>query len=462
MQISYGVRWTKTGLQIMRGGARDRPSAYRLACDRGPDVAKNDLTHVLSAMAADLSTGRAVVVAGMPVAETAAEWIRAPFTSRAKARKVLPTLLDIRLPFPVEDCEYRFPEEERDNEGIRALTAAVRKAALEQRMQSLADLGIDPVWVEYEGFALWGLSIRTEPPPSNEPRVLAHLGPGGAVVILGRGDVFHSAFTCRFDPADPPEELAHRIERNLRAREDWDHTGRVHWYWAGPAADDEALVGRVEQAVQSFMAPVFNRHHDPAHFAVRALTWSAFAADVPSVNFREGAGAHPVQRMWERRSRRGWLSRLAAASLLLIAMNIGWRALMDREHHRVQAALTAAAREMTGLPNPPRGQEVLVVNQHVDERMDYAGPLLRMFKPSLREDLHRLLLEAIRRDMLFEKMALSDRRVLIQGTAADWDQPAELAAQLRARGYNVSEPDRKDAGADERVRFTIQGGRGDG
>ncbi len=48
--------------------------------------------------------------AALPTYECFARRIVAPLASAEKARKVLPSLLDVQLPFPIEKCVSLFPE----------------------------------------------------------------------------------------------------------------------------------------------------------------------------------------------------------------------------------------------------------------------------------------------------------------------------------------------------------------
>ena len=86
--------------------------------------------------------------------------LRADSASRAKAEKVFPSLLDIQLPFPLEDCLYQFVEFRRTSEGmVSALVCAARREAIQACLDRYQAQGADPMLLDHEGLALWTQSL---------------------------------------------------------------------------------------------------------------------------------------------------------------------------------------------------------------------------------------------------------------------------------------------------------------
>jgi len=187
----------------------------------------------------------AAVAAAMPVGVGIAAWVAAPFASISKAQKVFPTLLDIQLPFPLEDCLSSFSEpirlspgdtmpmlpraipgeqkEEpagRTNPCVASLAVAARTTDVERRLAELDGMGVDPHALDYEGVALWTQALREQDVVSaadTAMNVVMFLRSAGAVMVIGRGEHFCSAHRIRIE--DPSS-----LDRFLRAQSRQPHS----------------------------------------------------------------------------------------------------------------------------------------------------------------------------------------------------------------------------------------------
>ena len=130
-----------------------------------------------------------VTVGCLAVQESLTLWLNSPLASRAKAEKVLPALLDIQLPFPVEDCLYRFVEFRRTPEGtVSALVCAARREAIQACLERYQAQGTDPMLLDHEGLALWTQSLVEWPAEPRRYRVLICLANDHPFSILIRDD----------------------------------------------------------------------------------------------------------------------------------------------------------------------------------------------------------------------------------------------------------------------------------
>jgi hypothetical protein len=194
---------------------------------------------------------------------------------------------------------------------------------------------------------------------------------------------------------------------------------------------------------------------DPSRFLARAVAESALESEPLSCNFRIGPLAHPEE--IRHRSRRK--SRIAAvflaAGLWLCGLNAGWRVLLARQREAVQEKLTFLAQQMSQMSRAPKGQEVLVAERAIREQAPLAAPFLEAFEPSLTTVIAEIVGLAHKHNMAIEYLSLKKDAVSVRGTAAEWSQGELLAGLLRGHGFIV-DIQRQDAGADERVHFTIK------
>jgi len=215
----------------------------------------------------------------LSVRETFTRWIEAPFSSARRARKILPTLLDIKLPFALEDCVYGFPRLSGAEGGRpgrwRRLPAAERREELE----ALKSLGADP----------WGWTTRgwrsgpglTECPaaPGRNDGAEGHRVAGGRELRSRAGArrrvpqrTRRRLRSCRADQPSAPRAV----------------TGRpapAEWLWTGPDAESAERVAAPQGATRLRVAGVSVTVRDPRSFLARALVTRAITSGPGGATF---------------------------------------------------------------------------------------------------------------------------------------------------------------------------------
>ncbi|MBN1268707.1 MAG: hypothetical protein JXB04_03900 [Kiritimatiellae bacterium] len=432
------------------------------------------LAELGAGIAAEVAAGRARTAAAMPVHEVVTRWLTTPFPSISKAMKVLPSLLDIQLPFPLETCVYDLIEVQTHGGHVRALAVATRKDHLRTRLETCRGLGLDPVVLDHEGLALWTQSIGELPVEADTLRVVAHVGHDHSVLVLGRGLSLVSAHGCRRGlndllvqgRADPQAvgEFVDRARRVLRAELDASAEHPVQWVWTGPGAAEAACVDALREALALGPAAKFLAHREPAPFLARALAERALADGArpqrggPALlcNFRAGDLVHPQQRRMETAGRVRVAAAYLALGLLLCALSLAWRVILHYRDAAAQTALTSLAQELTGGGRVERGQEVLLARRAVEDRRPLDAAFVEAFQPSLTVLLAGLLDVARDGGVVLDTLSLRRDAVSATGSGEDWPGGRGLAQFLEESGFEV-EFKPQDAAADERVHFTLKG-----
>jgi hypothetical protein len=359
----------------------------------------------------------------------------------AKARRVFPTLLDIQLPFPLEDCVSFFLAAAPGGQGIRALAVAARLSTARDRLQSLAAAGVDPHVLDQEGLALWTESLReipAPPPPSPpEARAVLYLSSGSATLVAGRGEEFVAAHSVGPDDA----AQVHRILRSHFP----ERPPVLRWLWAGPGAAASDRVSALHARLSADW-PGPSATHD-----VRALTSGPLRC-----NFRVGPLAHASA-----------AARAAAASaraavlflvsgLLLAAFSLAWGAGLRHREADIDRTFSSLRDRLAGYSaGPAKGEYALrIVRQKLDARRTACLPFLRPFDPSLAALLADAVRMAAAGDLRFESLSLDEGRAEVTGTAGDWTRCDQLARLLSARGFRVR-ADRKPPLDTGRIPFAI-------
>ncbi len=451
--------------QLTRGSVREEI----LLAARTDDL-KSALIESAQHAHAEVALHKAILCAALPAQESMIRWLEAPFPSAAKARKVLPSLLDIQLPFPLESCVYGFPVLETTETGrIRALAVAARKENVAARIAACAELNMDPQCLDHEGLALWMQSL-SELPAEPGFRVVTYVGTDRTTWVMGENDRVLSAHASKLGAhqlVDATEDSAHatiqewrdRAMRYLRAQTANQPDAPIHWWWTGPGAEDNTLIRTLESLLLPAQDTItFATHNQPATFLARALAIRALQQHEPIWNFRTGNTAQPAIRRWRERARRHTAWTALAAGLLLCALNLAFGAMTDMQNRRADRELEQQAKTITGYPSVPRGQELVVTQRALEEQREQLNPFLRAFQPSHSALLRDVLQWGLAGGLRFESITLRPEHLLIQGVADDWDGCEVLKKHLIAAGWTV-QLDRQEAVAVEHVRFRLTAGR---
>jgi hypothetical protein len=457
----YGLDLFANRLVIVKSTRRrgGKGAEHSLVGDRSSGAAAPE---ILERIRNDVENGHAMTAACMPSSESFARWLQTPLASLVKARKITPALLDIQLPFPLEECVYDIARFRKSGEGkFDALAVAARTQDIAARLDLFKRAGIEPMRLDHEALALWTQSLRELPVERNAFRVVAFMGDNHSTLAFGRGEDFLSAHSVRIGvgeleivDSEPARRFLLRAQQQIRAQipEPGDQT--VQWIWTGPAVL-QPFTRALEDALQPFVKVRFLVARDSSLFLARAVAESALENEPLSCNFRIGALAHPEDSRRRNRQKSRVAAVVLAAGLLLCGLNAGWRVLLARQKETAQEKLASLAQRMSRMSRVPRGQEVLVAERAVREQAPLDAPFVEAFEPSLMAILAGIVDLAHKNNMAIEYLSLKKDAVSVRGAATEWSQGELLAGLLRGRGF-TADIQRQDAGADERVHFTIK------
>jgi len=363
----------------------------------------------------------------------------------------MPTLLDIQLPFALEDCVVRFMNLRPSGDGkTKALAVVARKSDITRRLDSWAAAGYDPVVVDHEGLALWTQSIDELPPDAaaGSLRVVVYAGSDRCAIVVGRGREFLGAHAVSAD--DPVSD----IRRILPAyRETKDEP--IAWVLSGPQAESPRYSG-LPSSLAGAGAGTTHTVGNPSEFLARSIATRALTDGPLRCNFRTGDMAHAAT------LRRGERRLTVAAAMLLLAAVILWgSALVCRlapraEEARISRTMQALLDDIAGYPVVARGEHGLrVARDAFSSRMNDLQSFLAPFDGSLATLMCEIVDVAASRGVTLDTLALADGKVDMTGAGTSWNDAGSMAQWLEKRGYKVV-LERMEAGADERIPFTLK------
>lgn len=394
-----------------------------------------------------------IVATALPVRESITRWISAPFASARKAERVLPALLDIELPFPVEDCACQFLSRQRiETGGTRTLAVAARHTQVRRTIELSKAAGGDPVIIDMEGVAAWTQSLREHPGTVRDDptmvRLVVHLGASRASLIIGQGSEYRSSHSLGDDPArDMMRLLRIQFEQS---------PGEIDWRWAGCGATDPARVQAIQTELETDWPGHHHVHSDSASFMARGIATRAVLPGPYRCNLRRGGLAHPLV------ARRTNLRSMKAAALYLIcallvcAANLGWRSAATSRESMLDRTLRDVATSAAGFPVAAKGEEALQIVKRARESSDVrAESLAKLFAPSLSQSMQTILRAAASNGLGVTTASFRPGNTDLSGEAPDWANCEAFISSLARVGLRATPSQRDDAGGVVRFLFSI-------
>ncbi|MBU4459291.1 MAG: hypothetical protein KJ579_01885, partial [Verrucomicrobia bacterium] len=325
---------------------------------------------------------------------------------------------------------------------------------------TLREAGFDPMILDAEALALWARATAEHPPTAGMRRVVAHAAPDRFVLAVGSGVDLESVITQREALRAPGTGGGGSWTAAVqRARQAVGGSGQTEWIWTGPAAAAESAVPEAfERDLDAGATVTWIRAASPETFLARALAARALSGGPLACNLRTGDLAHSGLSAWGMAAGRRAAAACIAAGLALSALSVAMVIWVDRRADEAQQRVQTAALRVGRLVRVQRGQELRMVRDAVDKRMDAMAPLPRMFQPSSTWRLAGILRLASSSQLTLEVVELSDAAVRVQGSSPNRDACGRVDDFLRLEGYRT-EMRRSDESAEGRVPFTIQGER---
>ena len=462
---NINLRWARVAYGIDPQG--DKKVVVR-AERRGQRLVFSTLS-LNAALLAEATRKRIPCSACLSARESLTRWLEVPAPVRRKAVKVLPTLLDIQLPFPLEDCAYCFLSASDRGRSGRSLAVVARQEEVQRKVESLRGLGIDPMVLDHEGLALWTRSLTEAPvgPGAEEGlRLLVSLRGEQSTLVIGRGTEFLTAHGIR--PGDMGQ-----IKRLLKqyqtpeAKQRESDTGlipgkaRFRWCWTGPGAVDVQAVADLHALwSREWPGPSFV-HSEPGTFLARALAERALVAGPLRCNLRRGELTHPeiVERSGRQRTRTAAL--FLAAGLVLCGGNLAARMAVRQREAAADRAVGALADALAGSHVAAKGDAMIrIAGDTVHKKTEALRPFLNVFDPPLMTIVASVADAAKQDSLRLDTLSLSRDKIRMAGVARTWNGCDPMLIRLKRLGYSAK-LDRKDAGASGGVPFSIASGGAD-
>ncbi len=459
--VCYGVDLGDTHVAVVRAARRPSGPVSEVLLDA---PWPNDRWPALAAeIRMAVENRRAGARVALAVRDVVHRRLSAPFSSVCRARRVLPSLLDTQLPFPLEQCVSEYLDLRAAGGRAEALAVAALKESLEERLAACVAAGIDPLEVDSEAVALWMGAMRAfAPGVETTLRLVAYVGADRVSIAAGRGAAFDSAYGSRGAlPAAADEaaaDLLRRARRVVQAMAHGEAGAPTEWIWCGPMAAREDFVARAEEGLRELGSVRFLRPDRPGSSLAQALAVRGVRHDALACNLRSGTSTSPALARWLATRRNRAVAACLAGGVAAGALAGVWLHLLDRRVGSMQSDLAAEARGVGRLSSVQRGQELRMARDAVQRRIDEAAALRDLFRPAAGDLMTALLASASRQGIRIEQLEIKGDAVLVAGSSPDGDACDRLAAVLREYKL-VPQIQRPEGTGGGRVPFRITGGR---
>jgi hypothetical protein len=400
--------------------------------------------------------GLHAVAGGLTEKESWTRRIQTPLNSAAKALSVLPSMLDVQLPFGIEECAVRCVGLFRANgRGLTALAAAARLSDIRNKLDHWRDAGREPHALDQEGLALWTQACEECPPdPPGGARAAVYLGEDRIVLAFGRGLELISTHGLRhFEP-----EQVRRLARLAFEGE----TGPVAWLWTGPLADRSGTLAELRREMGK-TAP-FKDHvlPDPRTFLARAYAARALTPGPLRCDFRNSELVHPAVARIRKHGEIRAAAVCLAAGVIVLAAGLCWKGLLGRRQSEASRAVAVEARGVADLLdrgaaiNP--GYEMRSVSNVLAAAEPRYAPFIRAAAPSRSRSLGRMLMAARENNLVLYRLEWTGSVFRAEGRA-----PSASAIDAFARAARMETGDPalfpKNGKDEHGVRFFMETNR---
>ncbi len=426
-------RWGRVGL----GLDFSRGELTAVCVSRHPDgVASTVAGEALQALLQDRA--RCVVAASIPISRSLCVNLELPFADERRARRVLPSLLDIQLPFALEQAAYCFPEV--TGSARSALAVVARHTDVEAVLESLRTLNADPMILDHEGLALWSGGLRWQQQESGGTHgdlLVVHVANGRVVLVHGRDGAYRTALETR---ADDPATIRRLLAALLGPRDQQANSGAdgpCRILLCGDALDQAPDC----VAVIEGWGGVVSHAPESDRFLAEALARRALQSDAQPYpcNLRVGAHAHHGTARHGRRSLVAGVTLCWVGAALLLAASVVTttlaKARVDGLHRQLDGELDRTA----GFNVTTRGAHARqqVARAVEEERARYAA-VSRQFVAGPGAHLWEVLTQAHQQGLVVAAYSLSDAGLLrLDGRMDPEGRLADFIEWLTQLGWAV-------------------------
>lgn len=377
---------------------------------------------------------KTIVAACILQRESFTRWVKTPLSSIQKAEKVIPTLLDIQLPFPLDTCEYSVLSISGNKNlgGSAALVVGARQSDIAARLKALSAAAVDPHILDQEGIALWNQLMEEQPHAGRQgiTAALLFFALDRLTISIGQSGQFVSSHSLKTPDMDGIQRILKPYLPDARQP--------AALFLAGPSVTAACTPPFLSELASSVPCSSCTKVGEPRTFLARACARRALLGFSNACNLRTGIFLNEEHKLRIRRRPRNAAIALLLAGLSLWICNGTW--LFARNHltARMQYRTRQLAESIVGNPRlVPKGQELLAARRAIAGQAKAHSAIMAPFQHNLGESLRIVLSTLAAHRLSIEAVHFSHQAFLIHGTASEWTACEQAAASLAKSGWST-------------------------
>lgn len=387
--------------------------------------------------------------------ESVVRILEAPYPSTAKARRVFPALLDLRLPFSESECQTLFLDvRPSKGDGTQTLAVAARRRTIQKRLETYRKMGCDPLLLDQEAVALWSQSLLEQPTGPNDVTTVLRLvialhAHGGGTLCVGQGEHLIAS-------GNLGENVVTEVDRRLKALDIAADTP-IEIRWTGPDATDRDRIAKLQHAFNTGRTVTHHLHRNPDTMLARALTTRAMTDGNLRCNLRYGPLLHPYVR---RRTRR--LNLVSAIvfginGIGLILIGNHWQTQTTAYANRIRDEIVIRAERIIGNSTALRGEDAVnLAQRRVSEVMTQTQPFADLMTARLSDALETVLQLSRKHNIIIQTLDLQKDALTISANSPEWTQATAFSRELETYWSKLTlQRQWEIETSDNRTSFTI-------
>ncbi len=376
----------------------------------------------------------------LPARLTFCRRINSPFKSERKTSRIIDSLLDVELPFAVEQCVTTTVENRPEN-GPDVMVTGCKKNDLTAFLNAFGNG--DPLIIDHQGLALWTGSLHEIPPRAeNTTRLVIWLDAENACVAVGQGTFFIDAHPLRGNPVEAFNRLLRHYADKLESN------------WEGMLAGELSAAEQWKKVI-SERGGQCTVHDQPQALLARAVARRALYDGPYRCNLHPAPETNPWVKSGMRKLDLMRGTAAAGIALLIGGLSIFIHARASALEQNVNLQLQQLADETAGFHVTARGHHrTEVVRRAAAERRGRMLPLEYAANPPVTPLLKRLYREAHTAGLRFSEISVAPQRISLNGQATGRNATESLKNTLQADGWRISRADYQNV--ESKTVFSIE------
>lgn len=425
----YSLAQSDKACSLVRAGRSGRKPQFQVVA-RASSVEDPEFRAAVRSANMAVEQGDAVWAAMMPGVSCLLRWIPVPFSSIRKSKEVLPSLLDIQIPFPVEDCIHGVSRWREDTGSLRAQVFAARVQDVEQiGLKWLEKVGVDPQWIVHEGLTMASaaaLNLELKPRQLMISAASDHV----SAACLAGGDVqeFFSVRTSSMNPDALRAAVLQLIERFSTSSEAAFNVDNVLWFGT------QECTAEIHAALQELCPHAGGVRIAPDPDVLPAMLLAAFVLGQKSenMNFRRGPCVHPATETQAAQALRARRRALTAAAGVWIVLSLGGLLGMGRAEASLREDLLRKAQSLAPGKRVFSGQETLIVTRALEESRQERSRLVMFARGGLQPAWDAIVREAHRANVQIRTLTMTADGIELLAAAEDERTAQEFLSSVES------------------------------